>query len=179
MVAHAYNPSYLGGRDQEDRGLKAAQANSSARPYLQKKPSQQKGWWSGSRCRPWVRAQYHKKKKKKKIHTLRFVSLGGLPVLVCSQDFALVSRCSATWATLLIFYLLSLLFNLLLKWGHLAWKAQLWSMKLWSVKECAGWSTPLWGLALEIDSSLLNPPYLIFLGSFSPPHPPPRHRPPR
>jgi hypothetical protein len=30
-VAHAYNPSYSGGRDQEDRGL-----GSSARPYLEK-----------------------------------------------------------------------------------------------------------------------------------------------
>jgi hypothetical protein len=28
-VAHACNPSYLGGRDQEDHGLKPAQANNS------------------------------------------------------------------------------------------------------------------------------------------------------
>jgi hypothetical protein len=35
-VAHIYNPSYLGGRDQEDHGLKPAQANSSMRPYLKK-----------------------------------------------------------------------------------------------------------------------------------------------
>jgi hypothetical protein len=35
-VVHACNPSYSGGRDQEDRGLKPAQANSSARPYLEK-----------------------------------------------------------------------------------------------------------------------------------------------
>jgi hypothetical protein len=28
-VAHAYNPSYSGGRDPEDHGLKPAQANSS------------------------------------------------------------------------------------------------------------------------------------------------------
>jgi hypothetical protein len=27
-LADAYNPSYLGGRDQEDHGLKPAQANS-------------------------------------------------------------------------------------------------------------------------------------------------------
>jgi hypothetical protein len=32
-VAHACNPSYSGGRDQEDPGLKPAGANSSARPY--------------------------------------------------------------------------------------------------------------------------------------------------
>jgi hypothetical protein len=30
-VAHAYNPSYLGDRDQEDHGLKLSWAN---RPYL-------------------------------------------------------------------------------------------------------------------------------------------------
>jgi hypothetical protein len=29
LVAHAYNPSYSGGRDQEDGGSKPAQANSS------------------------------------------------------------------------------------------------------------------------------------------------------
>jgi hypothetical protein len=34
-VAHACNPSYSGGRDQEDRGSKPAQANSSSRPYLE------------------------------------------------------------------------------------------------------------------------------------------------
>jgi hypothetical protein len=31
-VAHAYNPSYSGGTDQEDQGLKPAQANSSRDP---------------------------------------------------------------------------------------------------------------------------------------------------
>jgi hypothetical protein len=28
VVAHTYNPSYSGGRDQEDWGLKSVQANS-------------------------------------------------------------------------------------------------------------------------------------------------------
>jgi hypothetical protein len=37
-MAHAYNPSYSGGRDQEDRGSKPAQANSSVTPYLKNKP---------------------------------------------------------------------------------------------------------------------------------------------
>jgi hypothetical protein len=50
-VAHTYNPSYSGGRDQEDPGLKAAQADSSRDP-ISKKPTTEKGWWSGSRCRP-------------------------------------------------------------------------------------------------------------------------------
>jgi hypothetical protein len=36
LVPHTCNPSYSGGRDQEDRGLKPAQANSSVRPYLEK-----------------------------------------------------------------------------------------------------------------------------------------------
>jgi hypothetical protein len=40
-VAHACNPSYSGGRDQEDRNLKLAQANSSRDPIL-KKPTQKK-----------------------------------------------------------------------------------------------------------------------------------------
>jgi hypothetical protein len=31
-MAHIYNPSYSGGRDQEDQGLKSAQANSSQDP---------------------------------------------------------------------------------------------------------------------------------------------------
>jgi hypothetical protein len=35
-VAHTYNPSYSGGRDLEDCGLRTAQANSSLRPYLEK-----------------------------------------------------------------------------------------------------------------------------------------------
>jgi hypothetical protein len=40
MVAHAYNPSYLGGKHhQEDLGLKPAQENSSQDP-ISKKPSQ-------------------------------------------------------------------------------------------------------------------------------------------
>jgi hypothetical protein len=33
-VAHACNPDYSGGRDQEDRGSKTAQANSSSDPIL-------------------------------------------------------------------------------------------------------------------------------------------------
>jgi hypothetical protein len=33
-MAHACNPSYSGGRDQGDCGLKPARANSSERPYL-------------------------------------------------------------------------------------------------------------------------------------------------
>jgi hypothetical protein len=49
--AHACNPSYSGGSDQEDRVLKPAGANSSGDPIL-KNLSTKRGWWSGSRCRP-------------------------------------------------------------------------------------------------------------------------------
>jgi hypothetical protein len=35
-VAHTWNPSYSGGRDQEDHSSKPAQAKSSTRPYLKK-----------------------------------------------------------------------------------------------------------------------------------------------
>jgi hypothetical protein len=52
-VAHAYKPSYFGGRDQEDHGSMPAQANSSRESTL-KKPFTNKGWWSGSRSRPLV-----------------------------------------------------------------------------------------------------------------------------
>jgi hypothetical protein len=50
-VVHTCNPSYLGSKDQEDLGSKPAQANS-LRYSISKNPSQKKGWWSGSRCRP-------------------------------------------------------------------------------------------------------------------------------
>jgi hypothetical protein len=46
-VAHACNPSYSGGRNQEDRGSKPVWANSSARTYLEKKTLHKKrlvGW---------------------------------------------------------------------------------------------------------------------------------------
>jgi hypothetical protein len=45
-VSHAYNPSYSGGRDQEDLGSQPIQANSSQDPILKKtqKPITEKGW---------------------------------------------------------------------------------------------------------------------------------------
>jgi hypothetical protein len=49
-VAHAYNPSNSGGRDQEDHCSNPAQVNSSGDP-ISKKPITKKGWWSGSKCR--------------------------------------------------------------------------------------------------------------------------------
>jgi hypothetical protein len=62
-VAHTCNPSYSGGRDQEDHSLKSAQANSFMISYL-KNTHHEKGWQSGSRWRPWVRSPVLQKKKK-------------------------------------------------------------------------------------------------------------------
>jgi hypothetical protein len=42
-VAHTCNPSYSGGRDQEDRGSKPAQANSSGDPISKKIFHKKKG----------------------------------------------------------------------------------------------------------------------------------------
>jgi hypothetical protein len=41
-VAHACNPSYSGGSDQEDHGLRPVWGSSSQDPISKK------GWWSGS-----------------------------------------------------------------------------------------------------------------------------------
>jgi hypothetical protein len=63
-VAHTYNPSYSGGGDQEDLGLKPARANSSWDP-VSNKPITEKGWQGGSTCRPLVQTPVPQKKKKK------------------------------------------------------------------------------------------------------------------
>jgi hypothetical protein len=47
LVAHAYKPSYLGGRDQEDPRSRPASANSLRDPIL-KIPNTKKGWQSSS-----------------------------------------------------------------------------------------------------------------------------------
>jgi hypothetical protein len=65
LVAHACNPSYSEGRDQEDHSSKPAWPNTSRDPIWKKK-SQKKGWWSGSRCRPWVQVPVPQKKEEKK-----------------------------------------------------------------------------------------------------------------
>jgi hypothetical protein len=56
QVVLTHNPSYLGGRDQEDHGSKPTRANSSRRPYLEK-PFTKKGWCGGPEFKP----QYCKK----------------------------------------------------------------------------------------------------------------------
>jgi hypothetical protein len=62
-VAHACNPSYSEGREQEDRGSEPAWVSSSGDPIL-KKPTKIMGWWSSSRCRPHVQAPVPAKRKK-------------------------------------------------------------------------------------------------------------------
>jgi hypothetical protein len=47
MVAHACNPTYSGGRDQEDHGSKPVQASSSQDP-VSTKPIKKRGWWSSN-----------------------------------------------------------------------------------------------------------------------------------
>jgi hypothetical protein len=63
LVAHTYNPSYSGGRDQEDHGSKPAWGNNLRDPIL-KKHCIKKGWWSGSSVGPEFNPQHCKKKKK-------------------------------------------------------------------------------------------------------------------
>jgi hypothetical protein len=53
-MAHACNPSYAAGRDQEDCSSKSA--GEIVRETLSQKPITTKGWWTGSMCRPWVQA---------------------------------------------------------------------------------------------------------------------------
>jgi ribosomal protein L44E len=69
-VAHTCNPSYSGGRDQEDHGLKSAMANSWQDPTSKNWSEKRAGGVAegvGSEFKP----QYGKKKKKKKKEVIR------------------------------------------------------------------------------------------------------------
>jgi hypothetical protein len=57
-VPGAGNPSYSGGRDQEDPGSKPAWANSSARTYLEKNPSQKRAGGVAQGVGPEFKPQY-------------------------------------------------------------------------------------------------------------------------
>jgi hypothetical protein len=73
LVAHTCNPSYSGGRDQEDQGLRPTRANNSQDPIC-KITRAKMDWRCGSSSRlPALqerslefKTQFHKKKKKKK-----------------------------------------------------------------------------------------------------------------
>jgi hypothetical protein len=68
-VAHACNPSYSEGSDQEDHSSKPAQANSSLRPYLEKNLLQKKagGVAQGEDPEFKLHSVLQKKKEKKKM----------------------------------------------------------------------------------------------------------------
>jgi hypothetical protein len=62
-VAHAYNPSYSEGSDQEDHGSKTAQANS-LRDLYRKNPSQKRASGVAQDVDPEFKPYYHKKNQK-------------------------------------------------------------------------------------------------------------------
>jgi hypothetical protein len=64
-VDHACNPSYSGGRDQEDHGLKPAQANS-GETLSQKNPSPKRAGGVARGVGLEFKPQYKKKEKRKK-----------------------------------------------------------------------------------------------------------------
>jgi hypothetical protein len=70
-VAPACNPSYPGGRDQENWGSKPAWANSSTRPYLKKTHHKKRDGGLAQGTGPEFKSQYYKKVKKKKKKTLK------------------------------------------------------------------------------------------------------------
>jgi hypothetical protein len=61
-VAHACNPSYSGGRDQQDHDLKPAQKNSSQDP-ISKNPLQKRAGGVVQGVSPEFKSQYHKVNK--------------------------------------------------------------------------------------------------------------------
>jgi hypothetical protein len=63
-VAHVCNPSYSGGRDQEDQRLTSAQILHE--PLSQKNPSRKKTGGVAQGVGHDIKPHYHKKKKKKK-----------------------------------------------------------------------------------------------------------------
>jgi hypothetical protein len=63
-VAHACNPSYSGGRDQEDRGSKPARANSLRDP-ISKNPKTKRAGGVAQSVGPQVQIPVSQKKKKK------------------------------------------------------------------------------------------------------------------
>jgi hypothetical protein len=63
LVAHAYNPSYSGGSDQEGRGSEPALADSSVRPCLEKTHHKKGTGGVTQGVDPEFKPQYWKKKK--------------------------------------------------------------------------------------------------------------------
>jgi hypothetical protein len=64
LVAHTCNPSFSGGRDQEDRSSKPAPGKQFVRPYLKKNPSQKRTGGMAQGVGPEFKPQYHKKQSR-------------------------------------------------------------------------------------------------------------------
>jgi hypothetical protein len=64
VVAHACNPSYSGGRDQEDHSSKSAQASSSQDPISKKIHKKKRVGGVAQGVGPEFKPQYRKRKKK-------------------------------------------------------------------------------------------------------------------
>jgi hypothetical protein len=80
-VAHACNPSYLGGRDQEVCGLKPAQANTSGHPISKIPNIKRAGGVAQGVCHEF-KPQYHKKQKQKQQRISRFKYGDGLCFII-------------------------------------------------------------------------------------------------
>jgi hypothetical protein len=74
-VAHFCNPSYSGGRDQEDRGSKPALANSS-RPCLEKTLHKKRAGRMAEGEGPEFKPKYYKKKKKRRRKERKYICAG-------------------------------------------------------------------------------------------------------
>jgi hypothetical protein len=92
-LAHARNPSYSGGTDQEDRGSNPAWAYSLRDAILKKSPSQKRTGGVAQGVGPKFKSQYLKKKKKENVEVLEVTKSGILVVKdfqrlnIFSQDF--------------------------------------------------------------------------------------------
>jgi hypothetical protein len=64
-VAHACNPSYSGGRDQEDQGSKPNPGKQFMTPYLEKNLHKKRAGGVAQDVGSEFKLQYYKKKKKK------------------------------------------------------------------------------------------------------------------
>jgi hypothetical protein len=60
LVAYTCNPSYSGGRNQEDRGSKPAQANNSRDPILKKTHHKKRAVGVAQGAEPEFKPQYYK-----------------------------------------------------------------------------------------------------------------------
>jgi hypothetical protein len=82
-LAHARNPSYSGGTDQEDRGSNPAWAYSLRDAILKKSPSQKRTGGVAQGVGPKFKSQYLKKKKKENVEVLEVTKSGN----TCSEGF--------------------------------------------------------------------------------------------